>query len=351
MRTVFILVGIVIIGLVIVGGWMWYMSYQPLYKPGHVRAQKNLRAPLTPLAQNGTPDFWQMEEDIALYHESVGSGRNVLIIHGGPGSPYATTWAGVEGLTDDYTFHFYHQRGSGRSSRPIDTFDGGNFLQNVTTLDQTLGIGAQLADIERIRQLLGDEQLIIIGHSYGGFLASLYAAEFPEHVAGLVLLVPADLLLFPQQGPGFYDEIGNRLPAEMKAEYEAYSARFLDFSTLFEKSEDDLVALNEEMQPYFQTALGREIPQFERGGGWMPFAQFMSMGRRHDYRDALTTVQAPVLVIHGADDLLSERVSRSYAELFPNGSLTVIDDATHFPFDEQPEQFGKHVGQFLRTLK
>ncbi len=54
------------------------------------------------------------------------------------------------------------------------------------TLEQTLGISAQVADIERIRRILGEEKLIMVGHSFGGFLASLYAAEFPEHVARMV---------------------------------------------------------------------------------------------------------------------------------------------------------------------
>jgi len=56
----------------------------------------------------------------------------------------------------------------------------------MTKLDQTLGLGAQIADIERIRQILGEDKLILVGHSWGGFLASLYAAEFPEHVTALI---------------------------------------------------------------------------------------------------------------------------------------------------------------------
>jgi pimeloyl-ACP methyl ester carboxylesterase len=35
----------------------------------------------------------------------------------------------------------------------------------MTTLDQTLSIGAQVADMERMRQILGEEKLVIIGHS------------------------------------------------------------------------------------------------------------------------------------------------------------------------------------------
>ena len=351
MKILLILVSIILVGLIIAGGWFWYMSQQPLYTPGQVRAETNLRAPLTPPVQESKPNFWQMEADIQLYHEAIGTGRTVLIIHGGPGTPYAEPWSGLTNLIDEYQFHYYHQRGSGLSSRPIDKFDDGSFIQNVKTLDHTLGIGAQLADIERIRQLLGEEKLIIIGHSFGGFLASLYAAEFPEHVAGLILVAPADLLVMPLPDKGLYDRIGEELPPEMQADYQEYSARYLDFGTLFEKSEAELVALNHEMVPYFATAIGRDLPQFENSGGWMPFAMFMSMGQRHDYRQPLTLVEAPVLVIHGVDDLQTEAASRKYADQFPDATFHIIEDATHFPFSEQPEQFGQIIASFLERLK
>jgi pimeloyl-ACP methyl ester carboxylesterase len=71
------------------------------------------------------------------------------------------------------------------------------------------------------------------------------------------------------------------------------------------------------------------------------------MGQRHDYRPALKNVTAPVLVIHGADDLQSESASRMYAEAFPNAEFAVIENASHFSFEEQPDQFASIVQSFL----
>jgi pimeloyl-ACP methyl ester carboxylesterase len=83
----------------------------------------------------------------------------------------------------------------------------------------------------------------------------------------------------------------------------------------------------------------------------MVWAMYISMGRRHDYRDALQDVRAPVLVIHGADDLQTEEASRAYAQAFPNAQFEVIDGATHFAFEEQPETFAQVIGQFLESLR
>jgi pimeloyl-ACP methyl ester carboxylesterase len=75
---------------------------------------------------------------------------------------------------------------------------------------------------------------------------------------------------------------------------------------------------------------------------------YISMGQRHDYRAALKKVTAPVLVVHGADDLQSEAASRLYSDAFPNAQFAVIQNASHFSFQQQPEQFVKPVADFLK---
>jgi proline iminopeptidase len=337
--------------IVAVGVFFWYSSQKPLYEPEMVRAGKNLRAALTPPAQTGDEHFWNVEADIQLYHFSKGAGRKVLIIHGGPGYPYAEPWPGLDPLTNDYEFFYYDQRGCGQSSRPIDRFASRNFYQNTKVLDQTLGIGAQVADIERMRQILGQEKLVLFGHSFGGFLASLYAAEFPERVQAMVLVAPADVLVMPQQDEGLFEAVRERLPEDMQEDYAAYLDEYLNFKNLFSKSEADLVALNKGFAKYYEVVYESPILEQGRAGGWMVWAMYISMGRRHDYRAALKAVSAPVLVIHGTDDLQTEKASRIYADALPNARFHVLDSASHFPFYEQPQAFSPVVSEFLDTLR
>lgn len=341
----------IIIGLVVVlaagGGWFWWSMQQPLYRPGMVRAGKQLRAPLTPPQQLGDPAFWQVEPDIQLHHFAVGTGRNVLVIHGGPGMPYDEPWPALTALTGEYRFHFYDQRGAGQSTRPFDRFSAGSFYQKMTLLEQTLGIGAQLADIERIRQLLGDEQLILIGHSWGGFLATLYAAEFPERVAALILLAPADMLAMPQERDDLFAAVRQRLPVAMQAEYDAYMKKYLNFGNVFSKSEADLQAANRQFGAYYGLAIGQPVGAIEDNGGWMVHAMYFSIGQRHDYRPALAQITAPTLVLHGADDLQSVAVGQSYADGIANAQFTVLPAAGHFLFADQPAAFAAAVQAFL----
>lgn len=350
-RLIWITVAALVLIVAAIGGGLWYFMSLPLYQPGMVRAEKNLRAPLAPPAQTGDEHFWQVENDIQLYHFAEGAGRNVLVIHGGPGYPYTQAWMGLEPLTDRYQFHYYDQRGCGQSSRPIDTFASQNQYENMTALDQTLGLGAQVADIERIRQILGEDKLILVGHSFGGFLAALYAAEFPERVEALVLIAPAEVLVMPPPSGGLFEQVRARLPETMKADYDAYLKQYLNFQNIFGESEASLTALNEAFIPYYTAAVSEaSAAPTGQAGGWMVQAMYFSMGQRHDYRAALKAVTVPVLVLHGANDLQPEAASRMYAEAFPNAQFEMIAEATHFLFEEQPEAFAKAVDEFLNHL-
>jgi proline iminopeptidase len=352
-KKVLIIIGMILFLLVAgVVGLFWYLMNRPLYEPGMVHAGENLRAPLDPREQPDDEHLWNVEPDVQLYRFSAGEGRNVLVVHGGPGYPHLEPWPGLDPLTDDYRFHYYDQRGCGQSTRPIDTFSSRNFNQNMKTLDQALGIGAQLADIERISRILGEEKLILVGHSFGGFLASLYAAEFPEHVEAMVLLAPANVLVMPHQDGGLFEAVRQRLPEEMQEEYDAYLKDYLSFGDIFSRSEADLIALNQGMEKYYQAAIDRPLPQQGQPGGWGVQAIYLSMGRRHDYRDALRVVEAPVLVVHGSDDVFqSEGASRAYADSFPNAEFRMVEDAGHFPFHSQPDAFAQIVGEFLGELE
>lgn len=320
------------------------MMEGPMYRPG------SLAAPTDPPAQPADPTRWLLEPGIEISHFETGQGRPLLVIHGGPGMPFTAPGLGLSALEDSYRFIYYDQRGCGGSTRPYDRFESANQWENMQTLERTLGIGAQLQDIERIRRLLGEEKLILLGHSYGAFLATLYAAEFPVHVEALVLVSPADLLVMkPGEGGSLFETTRARLPEAMRSDYDAFLAEYMNFNDLFSRSEADLVAMNERFGPYFMAALGMEIeaPVQGQSGGWMVMAQYLSMGRRHDYRPALAAVSAPALVIHGVGDLQSVAVAQSYVDALPEARLVEIEGATHFAFFEQPAQFTAALEDFL----
>jgi pimeloyl-ACP methyl ester carboxylesterase len=103
----------------------------------------------------------------------------VIAVHGGPGLDAVAMTPYEQLAGPGRRVVTYDQRGAGRSSAPAD----GDY-----------GIEAQVADLEAIRASLGDDQVDLIGESWGGAVVAAYAAEHPEHVRALVLVgaVPLD---------------------------------------------------------------------------------------------------------------------------------------------------------------
>jgi proline iminopeptidase len=344
---------------VIAAALVWWAMGQPLYQPGMVRAGKNLRGPLEPPPQTAGDGYWLVEPDVRLAYHAQGEGRPIVVVHGGPGIPIHEPPAGFERLSRNHKLYYYDQRGCGGSTRPFDRFESSNFYQNMTKLEQTLGIGAQVADIERIRRLLGQDRLLLLGHSFGAFLAAMYAAEFPERVDALVLVAPAGVLVLPDPGVDFFGEIRKRLPTAEQGDYDRFLADYLNFGSVFTRSEAELAQMNRRLGDYFRAA-GGDPPREQQAagvtdnGGWMVQAVYFSMGRRHDYRPLLAQVMAPVLVIHGEDDLLPALASLRYVESFPKGRLHLMgtggaggNHAGHFVFRDQPDAFATAVERFL----
>jgi proline iminopeptidase len=354
MKSKWIIGGVGVVALLgIAAAVFWYYMGKPLYEPGSISSSKVL---LEPPPQENDPAVWTVGAGINLHHFESGSGRDVLFVHGGPGAPMPSAIPAFASLESTYRFIYYDQRGCGRSTRPIDKFASSNVYDNMQVLEKKLGLSAQIADIERIRRILGDDKIILVGHSFGSFLATLYAAEFPDHVKALVLVAPANTLVLPNPNDDFFQTVESLLPEESKKEYEDFLKSYLAFGGIFSKNDAELTALNTRFGKYYSTAAkakGFAVPEGDatQTGGWMVQAMYFSMGLRHDYRAALKNIKVPALVLHGDKDIQSESASRAYTDLIPNAKFQVIKGAGHFPFVDVPADFSREVGAFLGSVK
>jgi pimeloyl-ACP methyl ester carboxylesterase len=115
-------------------------------------------------------------EGTRLHFMIRGSGRPVVLIHGNPGS--CQDWTRLYApLASHFCAFAFDRPGHGRSDRS-------NQRGNVTVEVQAQLLHSALAQ-------LGVERPIIVGHSWGGALALIYALSYPDDVSSVVLLAPA----------------------------------------------------------------------------------------------------------------------------------------------------------------
>ena len=114
-------------------------------------------------------------EGTRLHFLIKGEGRPVVLIHGNPGS--GQDWIRLFGpLVAHHKIIAFDRPGHGHSQRPKHG-------------DATVEVQARLLH-DALKQL-HVERPIVVGHSWGGALALVYAITYPKEVAGVVLVAPA----------------------------------------------------------------------------------------------------------------------------------------------------------------
>jgi len=96
----------------------------------------------------------------------------LLLLHGGPGFDHSSFKPMFAPLAEVAQLVYLDHRGNGRSD--LSTPDRWNLAQWGD-------------DVRAFCDALGIEQPIVLGHSFGGFVAMSYATRHPEHPAKLIL--------------------------------------------------------------------------------------------------------------------------------------------------------------------
>lgn len=265
----------------------------------------------------------------AVYLSPEVPGATPLVcVNGGLIYDHRLLWPAMAPLAAKRQVILYDQRGRGRSQAPPGL--------------RAARIEHDGGDLGAIREALGLPRWDVLGHSWGGGVAMLGAAE---DSAGVRRLVTVNAV-----GPTsdwldrLHEDARERLRGAERDRLEAAWAARAERDLVMEQSEYAMA-----MYPawFHDDELGRlfEPPAATSETGAVISARLRREG--YDWRERLRALSAPTLVIHGERDLLPPTVARALVALLPNARLALVPDAGHMPFWEQPAMFFSLVDEFL----
>lgn len=271
---------------------------------------------------------------VPLYWCSYGpaGAPRLLVLHGGPGADHAYLLPQLLGLTPEFELVFYDQRGGGQSKESVPAR-----ITWETQVDDMAGLVAELS-IDPLR---------IVGYSWGGLLALLYARA----VSGRTGALPARLALIDPA------PVSRRYRAQFEAEFarrqqgpaiQAMRAELMA-SGLRER---DPAAYR---QRTFELSVAGYFADPNRATDLTPFrvtgrvqqSIWESLGD-FDMTGDLATIHCPSIVIHGRQDPIPLASSEAIAKSL-RAELVVLDDCGHVPYVEQPEKLFSALKRFLRA--
>jgi proline iminopeptidase len=282
--------------------------------------------------------YVQTDDGLQLYYRMVGDLSNTLVI------PLASSLAADLGpLLHDSSVLFYDQRGRGRSD-PVGNPD-------LISLDH------EVRDLETIRQHFHLDQMAVLGWSYLGAVAALYASSYPHRISRQILMCPMPpRSYFSVHGTSSESEAARQ---KLQARTDAAGVTQLEQMRQAGLDTSDPISYCRTFLRVYGSNMMGQPTAFARmkSEPWRFANEWPSNGVAHarrlfptewDWRARVRSVEVPTLVVHGVEDVLPLAGSREWATTLGNARLLVIPDVGHFPHLEAPERLFPAIEAFLQ---
>ena len=263
---------------------------------------------------------------VRLFTRSIGAGPDIIVLHGGPGAHHDYLLPQFDLFAEGRRLRYYDQRGGGRS--PV-------------ARDVPVGWREQVADLDALIAHWDLAPATLLGYSWGGLLALLYATRHPERVGRLALVSPAATTAagraeFERR---FAERAAGPWIAQERARLAASGLRSRDPDAHRRRVFELAVA------PYFKDpARAHDLTPF-RVTGRTQEAVWQSLGN-FDLRPELDHLSLPALVIHGRFDPIPLAAAEDTARRL-DAPLAVFEDSGHVPYVEETQRFVEVLDRFL----
>jgi pimeloyl-ACP methyl ester carboxylesterase len=180
----------------------------------------------------------------------------------------------------------------------------------------------------------------IVGNSMGGYIAAEVAIQFPERIDQLILvsaagITSADIARRPILTVG---RIATAMVSYGAARHRQIASR--------PKSRHMALALVARHPSLLRADLAYE--GFFKGAGKPGFDDALRACLEYDFRDRLTEIRQPTLIVWGEkDSIIPVKDAEEFERLIPDSRKVVMKDTGHIPMAERPATFNDLMMEFL----
>lgn len=257
----------------------------------------------------------ELTSGVATYTEA-GAGDPVILLHGVGYTSGAHDWfLATDELARSHRVLALDLLGWGRGDR----------------LEHPYSFARLVDFVREFQDALGLRSASVVGHSMGGWLASLLAYESPDRVDRLVLVASGGtaqrtLHSMTEFEPPALSEVA----ASLQAKNPGLHPETVDAWARYAYGN----VQRPEALPSYRALLSHMNEPENR--------------RSYNTRRRLPLITAPTLIVWGDDDQINNvEMARLSAKLIPGAELEIVPGAGHFLPIEQPERFASRVAAFL----
>ena len=259
----------------------------------------------------------------------------IFLLNGGPGLPcnYLRD-PHIKLIKKGFRIFTYDQLGCGKSSKPT----------NSTLWD----INRYVEEVEYVRKEFNLGKIILLGHSWGGWLGIEYAIKYQNNIEKLILENTCGDM------PHMISEL-ERLRGNLGSETLKMMMKHEAEGTLdHEEYQAAITILN-----YRHVCRLDVWPQsiydslddwnMEVYGTMQGPNEFLYTGNLKNWNriDEMSNITIPTLITVGMHDELTPACSMKMHDALPNSNLKVFKNSSHMPFYEEPENYFMELENFL----
>jgi len=282
----------------------------------------------------------------SLYIKTYGNKENksILFIHGGPsGNSTLFEATTAQKLADkDFYVIVYDRRGEGRSTDPDAKFTYQEAFQ----------------DLNSILKKYDLKKVTLLGHSFGGLVATLYTAKYPQNVSNLILAGA----LFSQQET--YDHILNSVSKTDSSQLAKIKSieKLNKNSAEYRKACFDLAGENNYFKMPNPTAESKQLYNDYEASKFFktnirnknaPLLFYKNEKQNNiDSRPFLKEIKAkgiPIYAIYGQDDgIFSFSQIKSIRNIAGESHFALLENCSHYLFVDQQNKFLSEIKMWLK---